>query len=61
MNILALQVMAIIALTLMILSLFGLENWVVKFITATITLAYFGFMLGVGFYLATLFVQMVTL
>lgn len=54
MNMLVLEIVAMIALILGMLSLFGLEDWVIKFIVATIALAYSGFMLGVGFYLATM-------
>lgn len=54
MNTLAFEIIAIVAVILGMLSLFGLEDWVIKFIVATIALAYSGFMLGVGFYLATL-------
>jgi hypothetical protein len=61
MTMLALQVMFIVVLVLLILYLFGLEELVIKFIAAAVALIYCGFMLGVGFYLANLVVQMVTL
>jgi len=61
MNMLGLQIIFIVALILGILSLFGLDEWVCRFIAGTICIVYFGFMLGIGIYIAMLAVRMVPL
>jgi hypothetical protein len=61
MTMLVLQIIFTVVLVLLILYLFNLEELAIKFIAVAVALVYCGFMLGVGFHIAALVVQMVTL